>query len=53
LIQSGGFVFRYFRSALNIASGDKEYIEGACVLSASAKIVSSFDTRDADRAGQK
>jgi len=34
--------------ALNVASGDKKYIDGACVLADSDgdKIFSTFDTRD-------
>jgi hypothetical protein len=37
--------------ALNIASGDKKYIDGACVLADSDgdKIFSTFDTRDLDK----
>jgi hypothetical protein len=36
--------------ALNVASGDKKYIDGACVLADSDgdKIFSTFDTRDLD-----
>jgi hypothetical protein len=38
-------------AALSIASGDKKYIDGACVLSDSDgdKIFSTFDTRDIDK----
>jgi len=38
-------------TALNVASGDKKYIDGACVLSDSDgdKIFSTFDTRDVDK----
>jgi hypothetical protein len=37
-------------TALSVASGDKEYIDGACVLADSDgdKIFSTFDTRDLD-----
>ena len=37
-------------TAVNIASGDKKYIDGACVLADSDgdKIFSTFDTRDVD-----
>jgi hypothetical protein len=37
--------------ALNVASGDKKYIDGACVLADSDgdKIFSTFDTRDVDK----
>jgi hypothetical protein len=37
--------------ALSIASGDKKYIDGACVLADSDgdKIFSTFDTRDLDK----
>ena len=37
-------------TALNVASGDKKYIDGACVLADSDgdKIFSTFDTRDLD-----
>jgi len=37
--------------ALNVASGDKKYIEGACILADSDgdKIFSTFDTRDLDK----
>ena len=37
-------------AALSVASGDKKYIDGACVLADSAgdKIFSTFDTRDLD-----
>src|SRR5512135_126527 len=37
--------------ALNVASGDKKYIDGACVLADSDgdKIFSTFDTRDLDK----
>jgi hypothetical protein len=38
-------------TALNVASGDKKYIDGACVLADSDgdKIFSTFDTRDVDK----
>ena len=38
-------------TALNVASGDKKYIDGACVLADSDgdKIFSTFDTRDTDK----
>jgi hypothetical protein len=38
-------------TALNVASGDKKYIDGACVLTDSdgEKIFSTFDTRDVDK----
>jgi hypothetical protein len=38
-------------AALSIASGDRKYIDGACVLSDSDgdKIFSTFDTRDVDK----
>jgi hypothetical protein len=41
--------------ALNVASGDKKYIDGACVLADSDgdKIFSTFDTRDLDKAHPK
>jgi len=41
--------------ALNVASGDKKYIEGACVLADSDgdKIFSTFDTRDLDKSQPK
>jgi hypothetical protein len=42
--------------ALNVASGDKKYINGACVLADSDgdKIFSTFDTRDVDKSlGEK
>ena len=37
--------------ALNVSSGDKKYIDGACVLADSDgdKIFSTFDTRDLDK----
>jgi hypothetical protein len=37
-------------TAVNVASGDKKYIDGACVLADSNgdKIFSTFDTRDVD-----
>jgi hypothetical protein len=37
--------------ALNVASGDKKYIDGACVLADNDgdKIFSTFDTRDLDK----
>ena len=39
-------------TALNVASGDKNYIDGACVLADADgdKIFSTFDTRDIDKA---
>jgi hypothetical protein len=39
-------------AALNVASGDKKYIDGACVLADKDgdKIFSTFDTRDLDKA---
>jgi hypothetical protein len=42
-------------TALNIASGDKKYIDGACVLADSDgdKIFSTFDTRDLDKSQPK
>jgi hypothetical protein len=41
--------------ALNVASGDKKYIDGACVLADSDgdKIFSTFDTRDLDKSQPK
>ena len=36
-------------SAQSVASGDKKYIDGACVLTDSDKIFSTFDTRDLDK----
>lgn len=38
-------------AALSVASGDKKYIDGACVLvdSDGDKIMSTFDTRDVDK----
>src|SRR5262249_17903516 len=38
-------------AALNVASGDKKYIDGACVLTDSDgdQIFSTFDTRDTDK----
>src|SRR6478735_3140236 len=38
-------------AALSVASGDKQYIDGACVLADSDgdKIFSTFDTRDVDK----
>ena len=41
--------------ALNVASGDKKYIDGACVLADSDgdKIFSTFDTRDLDKSRPK
>ena len=38
-------------TALSVASGDKKYIDGACVLADSDgdKIFSTFDTRDLDK----
>ena len=41
--------------ALNVASGDKKYIDGACVLDDSDgdKVFSTFDTRDLDKSQPK
>ena len=41
--------------ALNVASGDKKYIDGACVLADADgdKIFSTFDTRDLDKSSRK
>ena len=41
--------------ALNVQSGDKKYIDGACVLADSDgdKIFSTFDTRDLDKSQPK
>jgi len=41
--------------ALNVASGEKKYIDGACVLvdSDGDKIFSTFDTRDLDKSQPK
>jgi len=41
--------------ALNVASGEKKYIDGACVLADSDgdKIFSTFDTRDLDKSQPK
>ena len=41
--------------ALNVASGEKKYIDGACVLTDSDgdKIFSTFDTRDLDKSQPK
>ena len=38
-------------AALSVASGDKKYIDGACVLADNDgdKIFSTFDTRDVDK----
>ena len=38
-------------AAVNVASGDRKYIDGACVLTDSDgdKIFSTFDTRDVDK----
>jgi hypothetical protein len=38
-------------AALSVASGDKKYIDGACMLADSDgdKILSTFDTRDTDK----
>jgi len=38
-------------AALNVSSGDKKYIDGACVLADTDgdKIFSTFDTRDVDK----
>jgi hypothetical protein len=42
-------------AALSVASGDKKYIDGACVLSDADgdKIFSTFDTRDVDKSQPK
>jgi hypothetical protein len=42
-------------TALNVAAGDKKYIDGACVLADSDgdKIFSTFDTRDLDKSQPK
>lgn len=42
-------------AALNVASSDKKYIDGACVLADSDgdKIFSTFDTRDLDKSQPK
>jgi hypothetical protein len=42
-------------TALSVASGDKKYIDGACVLADSDgdKIFSTFDTRDIDKSQPK
>jgi hypothetical protein len=42
-------------AALNVASADKKYIDGACVLADSDgdKIFSTFDTRDLDKSQPK
>jgi hypothetical protein len=42
-------------AALNVASGEKKYIDGACVLADSDgdKIFSTFDTRDLDKSQPK
>jgi len=42
-------------TALNVASGDQKYIDGACVLADSDgdKIFSTFDTRDLDKSQPK
>lgn len=42
-------------AALSVASGDKQYIDGACVLADSDgdKIFSTFDTRDLDKSQPK
>ena len=42
-------------TALNVASGEKKYIDGACVLADSDgdKIFSTFDTRDLDKSQPK
>jgi hypothetical protein len=42
-------------AALSVASGDKKYIDGACVLADSDgdKIFSTFDTRDLDKSQPK
>jgi hypothetical protein len=42
-------------TALSVASGDKKYIDGACVLADSDgdKIFSTFDTRDLDKSQPK
>jgi hypothetical protein len=42
-------------AALNVASGDKKYIDGACVLADSDgdKVFSTFDTRELDKSQPK
>lgn len=42
-------------AALNVASGDKKYIDGACVLvdADGDKVFSTFDTRDLDKSQPK
>ena len=42
-------------TALNVAAGEKKYIDGACVLADSDgdKIFSTFDTRDLDKSQPK
>jgi hypothetical protein len=42
-------------TALNVASGEKKYIDGACVLADKDgdKIFSTFDTRDVDKSDPK
>ena len=42
-------------TAINVASGDKKYIDGACVLADADgdKIFSTFDTRDLDKSQPK
>ena len=42
-------------AALNVSSGDKKYIDGACVLTDSDgdRIFSTFDTRDLDKSQPK
>ncbi len=42
-------------AALNVASGDKKYIDGACVLvdKDGDKVFSTFDTRDVDKSQPK
>jgi hypothetical protein len=42
-------------AAFSVASGDKKYIDGACVLTDSDgdKVFSTFDTRDLDKSQPK
>ncbi len=54
----GGTMFHQMSArcaALSVASGDKKYIDGACVLADSDgdKIFSTFDTRDLDKSQPK
>ncbi len=55
---TGGTMFHQMSArcaALSVASGDKKYIDGACVLADSDgdKIFSTFDTRDLDKSQPK